>query len=114
MLNDNTVLPSWRDRAAKAAIIDFVESVNRSGPSYVPPPDRIATFDKRAIIDTKRLVNAASLPADVEIGAGWDAFIGSFARPAAQERIKELIERGFHKPGDVENRLGHYLGQLGR
>ena len=75
---------------------------------------RIATFDKRAIIDTKRLVNAASLPADVEIGAGWDAFIGSFARPAAQERIKALIERGFHKPGDAENRLGHYLGQLGR
>ena len=75
---------------------------------------RIATFDKRAIIDTKRLVNAASLPADVEIGAGWDAFMGSFARPAAQERIKALIERGFHKPGDAENRLGYYLGQLGR
>src|SRR5215468_9115492 len=29
---------------------------------------RIASFDKRAIIDTKRLVNAASLPPDVEIG----------------------------------------------
>ena len=26
---------------------------------------RIASFDKRAIIDTKRLVNAASLPPDV-------------------------------------------------
>ena len=75
---------------------------------------RIATFDKRAIIDTKRLVNAASLPADVEIGAGWDAFMGSFARPAAQEKIKTLIERGFHKPGDAENRLGYYVGQLGR
>src|SRR5215469_2081648 len=33
---------------------------------------RIASFDKRAIIDTKRLVNAASLPPDVEIAAGWD------------------------------------------
>ena len=75
---------------------------------------RIASFDKRAIIDTKRLVNAASLPPDVEIGAGWDACIDSFVRPAAQERIKTLIERGFQKPGDVENRLGCYLGQLGR
>src|SRR5262250_7130 len=73
---------------------------------------RIASFDKRAIIDTKRLVNAASLPADVEIGAGWDACIDSFVRPAAQERIKTLIERGFHKPGDAENRLGYYVGQL--
>jgi enoyl-CoA hydratase/carnithine racemase len=73
---------------------------------------RIASFDKRAIIDTKRLVNAASLPPDVEIGAGWDACIDSFVRPAAQERIKTLIERGFHKPGDTENRLGYYVGQL--
>jgi enoyl-CoA hydratase/carnithine racemase len=75
---------------------------------------RIASFDKRAIIDTKRLVNAASLPPDVEIGAGWDACLDSFARPAAQERIKTVIERGFHKPGDAENRLGYHLGQLAR
>jgi enoyl-CoA hydratase/carnithine racemase len=76
--------------------------------------NRIASFDKRAIIDTKRLVNAASLPADVEVGAGWDACIDSFRRPAAQERIKTLMERGFQKPGDAENRLGYYVGQLGR
>src|SRR6516162_5629690 len=75
---------------------------------------RIASFDKRAIIDTKRLVNAASLPPDVEIAAGWDACLASIARPAAQERIKKLMELGFHKPGDVENRLGYYVGQLGR
>jgi hypothetical protein len=24
-----------------------------------------------------------------------------------------LLERGFHKPGDVENRLGYHVGQLG-
>ena len=64
--------------------------------------------------DTKRLVNAASLPPDVEIAAGWDACLASIARPAAQERIKKLMELGFHKPGDVENRLGYYVGQLGR
>ena len=75
---------------------------------------RIASFDKRAIIDTKRLVNAASLPPDVEIGAGWDACLDSFVRPAVQERIKTLMDRGFHKPGDAENRLGYYVGQLGR
>ena len=75
---------------------------------------RIASFDKRAIIDIKRLANANSLPSDVEIGAGWDACIASIVRPAAQERIKTLIERGFHKPGDVEERLGYYIGQLGR
>ncbi len=63
---------------------------------------------------TMRLVNAASLPPDVEIASGWDACLASMVRPAAQERIKTLMERGFHKPGDAENRLGYYVGQLGR
>jgi enoyl-CoA hydratase/carnithine racemase len=75
--------------------------------------NRIAKFDKWAIAQTKRLVNA-SLPPDVELGAGWDACIASLGRPTAQAGIKELIARGFHKPGDVENRLGYYLGQIAR
>jgi len=74
---------------------------------------RIASFDKEAIADTKRLVNAASLPSDADIAPEWDAFITSLQRPATQARIKALMARGFHRPGDVENRLGHYVGQLG-
>jgi enoyl-CoA hydratase/carnithine racemase len=74
---------------------------------------RIAHFDKWAIATTKRLVNT-SLPPDVEIGAGWDACISSLGRPAAQNGIKELNARGFHETGDVESRLGYYLGQLPR
>jgi enoyl-CoA hydratase/carnithine racemase len=74
---------------------------------------RIAGFDKWAIANTKRLVNA-SLPPDVELAAGWDACMASIGRPAAQERIKTLMASGFHKPGDVENRLGYHLGQLAR
>jgi enoyl-CoA hydratase/carnithine racemase len=72
---------------------------------------RIAKFDKWAIGNTKRLVNT-SLSPDIELGAGWDACIASLGRAAAQNGIKALMERGFHKPGDVENRLGYYLGQL--
>src|SRR6202795_324013 len=67
---------------------------------------RIATFDKDAIRETKRLVDVASLPPDVEIAPEWDAFLASVKRPAAQERIGRLMQRGFHKPGDVETRLG--------
>ena len=74
---------------------------------------RIAGFDKWAIANTKRLVNT-SLPPDVELGAGWDACIASLGRPAAQDGIKALMARGFHKPGDAENRLGYYLGQIAR
>jgi len=74
---------------------------------------RIAGFDKWAIANTKRLVNT-SLPPDVELGAGWDACIASLGRPAAQDGIKALMARGFQKPGDVENRLGYYVGQIVR
>src|SRR5580704_633483 len=75
---------------------------------------RIASFDRWAIANTKRLVNAASLPSEVEIAAGWDTCINSISRPAAQEKIKALMQQGFHKPGDAENRLGYYVGMLGR
>lgn len=75
---------------------------------------RVASFDKWAISNTKRLVNAANPVTDVEIAAGWDTCMASIARPAAQARIKALREIGFHEPGDVENRLGFYLGKLGR
>jgi enoyl-CoA hydratase/carnithine racemase len=74
---------------------------------------RIASFDKWAIANTKRLVNTASLPPDVEIAAGWDACMTSIARPAAQGKIKTLFEQGFHQPGDAEDRLGFYVGKLG-
>jgi hypothetical protein len=71
---------------------------------------RIASFDKWAIANTKRLVNEANLPPDVEIRAGWDACMASLKRPAAQAGIKALLELGLQKPGDTENRLGFYLG----
>ena len=74
---------------------------------------RIAGFEKWAIANTKRLVNA-SLPPDVEIAAGWDACMASVGRPATQARIKAFFELGFHKPGEAEDRLGAYLGRLGR
>src|SRR6185369_16760291 len=39
-------LPSWNDGAAKKSIIDFVEKVTKEGsPDFVPPEERIATFD---------------------------------------------------------------------
>ena len=75
---------------------------------------RIASFDKQAIAETKRLVDVNSLPSDAEIAPEWGAFTASLGRPAAQERLRALFERGFHKPGDVETRLGHHVGLLGR
>jgi hypothetical protein len=39
-------LPSWNEGTTKQAILDFVDAVTReSSPDFVPPPERIATFD---------------------------------------------------------------------
>lgn len=75
---------------------------------------RISSFDKQTIADTKRLVNLSSLPPDQEIEIEWNALLASLARPAAQTRLRALLDRGLHKPGDVENRLGYHVGRLGR
>ena len=48
-LAQDTVSPlaSWNDGAAKQAIIDFVRvTTDRSNPKFVPPEERIATFDQ--------------------------------------------------------------------
>ena len=43
---DKDPLPSWNDGKARQSIIDFVATVTREGsPHYVPPAERIATFD---------------------------------------------------------------------
>jgi enoyl-CoA hydratase/carnithine racemase len=98
-------LYGYVNRALPDAELDaFVDALAR----------RIASFDKHAIAETKRLVDVASLPADTEIAPEWGAFLGSLDRPASQMRIKALMERGFHKAGDVENRLGYHVGEIGR
>src|SRR5215469_3877483 len=87
-----------------AELDDFVDAL----------ASRIASIDKWAIANTKRLVNANSLPPDVEMAAGWDTCIASITRPATQEKFKVLFAEGFNEPGDVESRLGFHLGRLGR
>jgi enoyl-CoA hydratase/carnithine racemase len=87
-----------------AELDDFVEAL----------ATRIASFDKWAIANTKRLVNAADLAPDVELRAGWDACMAAIARPAFQANLKALLAQGFQAPGEVEERLGFFVGQLGR
>lgn len=46
MANANDALPSWNDGSTKSAIIAFIERVTApDSPDYVPPDERIATFD---------------------------------------------------------------------
>jgi enoyl-CoA hydratase/carnithine racemase len=74
---------------------------------------RIASFDKLALSDTKRLVDVASLPSDYDLGAEMVVCNASQDRPATKQRIKKLLDQGLQKAGDVETRLGYHVGQLG-
>ena len=38
-------LPSWNAGETKQSLVDFVAAVTRPGPRFVPPAERIATFD---------------------------------------------------------------------
>ena len=92
------------NRAFPDAELDaFVDTIAR----------RIARFDKQSIGEIKRLVDASSLPPTEAIAAEWDGFIGSVKRPAAQQRIKQLMELGLQEKADVEIRLAHHTGTLG-
>ena len=92
------------NRAFPDAELDaFVDTIAR----------RIARFDKQSIGEIKRLVDASSLPPNEAIAAEWDGFIGSVKRPAAQQRIKQLMELGLQDKADVEIRLAHHTGTLG-
>ena len=103
-------------RGADAELLGYVNRALPDGElnAFVDAlAQRIASFDRWSIANTKRLVNDASLPPDVEIRAGWDAFLASVNRPVAKERINALLQQGLQEPGDSEDRLGRYLGQLG-
>jgi hypothetical protein len=46
-------LPSWNDGPAKQAIVAFVKDTTTQGsPRFVPPVERIATFDQDGTLST--------------------------------------------------------------
>ena len=54
-------LPSWNDGPARAAILDFVARVTtEGGPDYVPPAERIATFDNDGTLWCEQPIQTSS------------------------------------------------------
>ncbi len=74
---------------------------------------RIAGFDKRAIVETKRLVDRASLPDDAVFPPAFEKFFGSVARPKTRARTASLVRAGLQTRSPVEYDLGRHVGMLG-
>jgi hypothetical protein len=48
-------LASWRDTAARRAILEFVAAATREGDEgWIPPPERVAVFDNDGTLWTEK------------------------------------------------------------
>jgi enoyl-CoA hydratase/carnithine racemase len=73
---------------------------------------RVSRFDRLAVADVKRFVNAASLPDDDALAAEMDAFAAALARPATPALLERAFTHGFQTRSDVEFNLGAWVGEL--
>lgn len=96
----------WVTRAIPDAQLDrFVEEM----------ANRLATFDRTALITTKRQINSVALPKDAELLNSFVEFTKSVSWPGFQQRMP--VFGGIYKevgPGKVEDNMGYYVGEGNR
>lgn len=96
------ILPSWKDGAARAAILDFVAAVTTDGgPDYRPPAERIAVFDNDGTLWCEQPLQVQVLFAHERAAAMAKADPSLMERPAIKAflthdmaAIKELGKQG--------------------
>lgn len=100
-------LQSWNDTPTLAAIEGYVESVTSDGPDFVPPEERIATFD-----------NDGTLWSEKPIPIQLDFTLGRMAEMAEadaglrdQQPWKAAYEKDMHWLGEAM--VKHYQGNDG-
>ena len=82
---------------------DFVDPLAR----------RIASFDRRALLAAKNLVNHVSLPSADRLLDAFTSFGIALTWPEAQHRIQAVLERGLQRDVDFEKTWPEVLGNLG-
>jgi len=106
-------LPSWDDGPAKAAIVEFVARVTKSGgPGFVPAPERIATFDNDGTVWWRPYFPRRRADS-------WNSYLVSCHRRAPISRIAKsirLIRRGWSACGvcSAVSRGQREIGHHGR
>ena len=68
--------------------------------------NRIASFDKQAISETKRFVDVASLPPDYEIAPEWDVCLASIMRAGRAKEDQEVDGAGLSQAGRCRKPFG--------
>ncbi len=73
---------------------------------------RIASFDRRAIVAAKNLVNDVSLPSADRLLDALNPFQTALTWPETQQRVKALFERGLQQDVAFEKAWPAALGTL--
>ena len=93
----------WVNRALPDAQLDaFVTSLAQ----------RLASFDRPALAEAKRLLNRHLLPDESDLKASQAAFFEAFAWPGTQARTRALVALGIGTRSDLEMRFGDHLPGL--
>jgi enoyl-CoA hydratase/carnithine racemase len=74
---------------------------------------RIASFDRRALIAAKNLVNQVSLPPSDRLLDAFTSFGTALTWPEARRRIGAVLERGLQRDAAFEKNWPEVLGTLG-
>jgi enoyl-CoA hydratase/carnithine racemase len=73
---------------------------------------RIASFDRRAIVAAKNLVNQVSLPSADRLLDALNSFQTALTWPETQQRVRALLKRGLQRDVDFEKGWPAVLGTL--
>ena len=84
-----SALPSWKEGAARQAIVAFVEASTADGPGFIAPADRVATFDN----DGTLWVEQPMPPQFDFVFRRWAAEAQADPSLAAQQPYKAILER---------------------
>lgn len=82
--------------AVRAAAVGFVQTVvapDDFAAAVAAAVDRLLAAEPSSLATAKRLFNAALLPTDAEIRAGWLEHCRSWASPAGREGIAAFLEK---------------------
>ena len=87
-MSSEDLLPSWREGAAKRAVLEFVASATGAGASYVPPAERIASFDNDGTLwcEKPQYVQASF------IFRRWKQMVQADPAKAKEQPYKALVE----------------------
>ena len=73
---------------------------------------RIASFDRRALVAAKHLVNEVSLPPFDHLLDAVTSFGTALGWPEAQNRVRAVLERGLQRDAGFEKDWPEVLGTL--